>query len=167
MALKLEKLKILLVEDTPPISVLMTSIIEALGVQKLYTATNGHDGFDLFCRMNPDIVITDWHMPDGCGIELLKNIRTAPASPNKLAPVIMITGYSAVSKIAQCRDEGITEYMIKPFTAEDLIMRISHVIKRPRDFIECQDYFGPDRRRSRNANLTGKRRREADKTKAG
>lgn len=167
MALKLDKLTILLVEDTPPLAELMAEIIGTLGVKKLHTATNGTDGFDIFCRTNPDIVITDWHMPTSCGMELLKNIRTSSTSPNRLVPIIMITGYSSASKISQCRDGGITEYILKPFTAEDLIMRISHVIKRPRDFIECSNYFGPDRRRNKYAQFNGTMRRADDQLKTG
>ena len=52
--------------------------------------------------------------------------------------------------IEEARDAGVTEFLVKPFTANDIARRITHVINRPRDFIETQDFFGPDRRRRRD-----------------
>ncbi len=167
MSFKLDKLKVLVVEDTPPIKNLIVHILTTLGTCQIHVAEDGEKGFDIFCRVNPDIVITDWHMPNKDGIDLLQNIRKSPSSPNPMAPVIMITGYNANNRIATCRDEGVTEYMVKPFTAQDLIMRISHVIKRPRDFIDNSDYFGPDRRRNRKKEYTGSMRRKTDQKRIG
>ena len=43
--------------------------------------------------------------------------------------------------------QGVTEFLAKPFTAKQLCSRITHVIDSPRDFIEAQEFTGPDRRR--------------------
>lgn len=167
MSVNLEKLKVLIVEDIDPIKCLVTAIIETLGAKQIYTAEDGEEGFNTFCNVNPDIVLTDWHMPRNSGIDLVKNIRRSDYSPNRMAPIIMITGYNAPARISKCRDEGVTEFIAKPFSAEDLIKRIAHVIKYPRDFIDCIGYFGPDRRRSNNDNYKGKLRRESDFDKQG
>tara|TARA_R110001592_G_scaffold29350_1_gene106474 strand:+ start:3720 stop:4220 length:501 start_codon:yes stop_codon:yes gene_type:complete len=162
MSLKLDKLKILVVDDIEPIKQLIADTIGTLGVQHIHTASDGNEAFDVFCNTNPDIVLTDWHMPRGSGIDLMKKIRTSDYSPNKMVPIIMITGYSAPSRIATCRDGGATEFLAKPFDAKGLIMRISHVIKHPRDFIDCLDYFGPDRRRNLKKNYQGAYKRQTD-----
>jgi hypothetical protein len=60
------------------------------------------------------------------------------------------------------RDMGVTEFLAKPFTANDLAKRLTHVINAPRDFILSADYFGPCRRRRRNSEFTGPLRRIAD-----
>ncbi len=103
-------------------------------------------------------------MPPVSGLALLERIRTSAASPNKLVPVIMITGYSAPERISKCRDQGVTEYLVKPFTAEDIVKRVMHVIKNPRDFIDSDTYFGPDRRRRVIKDFQGKLKRETDRT---
>ena len=59
----------------------------------------------------------------------------------------MITGYSTNDYIKIARDAGITEYVIKPFSAESIYKKIEAVIRRPRQFIRNFTYFGPDRRR--------------------
>ncbi len=65
----------------------------------------------------------------------------------------------------EARDAGVTEFLVKPFTAHDLARRIAHVINKPRDFIETQDFFGPDRRRRQadESGYTGVKRRDEDK----
>ena len=162
MSLKLEKLKVLVVDDVDPIQQLISKIVNTIGVGQLHTAKNGAEAFDTFCKVNSDIILTDWHMPDCCGIEFIKKVRTSDYSPNKMVPIIMITGYSAPTRIATCRDEGSTEFIAKPFTAENLVQKISHVIQKPRDFIDCDNFFGPDRRRNRGTEYHGPYRRESD-----
>jgi hypothetical protein len=45
------------------------------------------------------------------------------------------------------RDAGVTEFLRKPVTVESVIARVAEVIERPRPFVRCGAYFGPDRRR--------------------
>ena len=81
-----------------------------------------------------------------------------------MAPVILVTGYSALSRVAEARDAGVTEFLVKPFSANDLAKRIAYVINKPRDFIDCTGYFGPDRRRRKNPDYKGPFRREEDES---
>ena len=159
MSLKIERLSVLVVEDTAPMLKLVVSLLESLGVGKIYTADDGQRGFDVFKKMNPDIVISDWHMKTANGIDLALQIRKNPLSPNRLVPMILVTGYSAMNRVAEARDSGVTEFLIKPFSANDLALRLAHVINRPRDFIDCRNFFGPDRRRREAATYQGPRRR--------
>ncbi|MGZ9108920.1 MAG: response regulator [Micavibrio sp.] len=162
MPLKFEKLSVLVVEDTAPMLKLVVSLLESLGVGQIYTADNGERGFEVFKKMNPDIVISDWHMKVANGIDLALQIRTNPLSPNRVVPMILVTGYSAVNRVAEARDSGVTEFLIKPFSANDLAKRIAHVINRPRDFIDCRGFFGPDRRRRDIPDYTGPQRRQTE-----
>jgi DNA-binding response OmpR family regulator len=133
-------------------------------VGTIYTANDGEKAFEIFCRENPDILIADWHMIPLNGIELVKMIRQSPLSPNKMVPVIMMTGYSALPRVAEARDTGVTEFLVKPFSANDLARRIAYVINKPRDFVETEDFFGPDRRRRIADDYNGPKRRDADRT---
>ena len=162
MGFKFDRLSILIVEDTAPMRKLVCSVLETLGVGSVLTATDGEKGFELFCNTRPDIVIADWHMAPMSGIELVHKIRREEQSPNQTVPIIMMTGYSALPRVAEARDKGATEFLVKPFSANDLARRIAYVINKPRDFIETKDYFGPDRRRKIVADYKGPRRRSAD-----
>ncbi|MGH1397622.1 MAG: response regulator [Alphaproteobacteria bacterium] len=166
MGFNFKELSILIVEDTEPMRKLVRAVLSTLGIGKIYTAPNGEIGYQRFCETKPDIVITDWHMQPTNGIELAQKIRKDIHSPRKQTPVIMMTGYSALPRIAHARDAGVTEFMVKPFSANDLARRIAYAINKPRDFIETSDYFGPDRRRRALPNYTGaeKRQQETDGT---
>ena len=57
MAFQFEKLSVLIVEDTIPMLKLVSSVLDALGVGTIHTAAEGAEGFEIFCRDHPDIVI--------------------------------------------------------------------------------------------------------------
>lgn len=162
MALRLDLLKILVIEDVDPMRQLLIAILNTLGIGNVLSAPDGEQGFKIFCSENPDIVITDWHMEPMDGIQVTRKIRLSKESPNKTAPVIMLTGFSSIERIHASRDAGVTEYLSKPFTAEKLIKRITHVIDKPRDFIVSPSYFGPDRRRHSQNTYNGPFRRSVD-----
>lgn len=167
MGFKFEKLSMLVVEDTQPMQKLLVSVLEALGIKNVQTSTNGQDAYRAFCQYGHDIVLSDWQMSPMDGIELTRVIRKNHLSPNRLVPVILITGYSAWPRVEEARDAGVTEFLVKPFTAHDLARRVAHVINKPRDFIETQDFFGPDRRRRSEdvPGYAGPHRRTEDRTK--
>ena len=163
MAFQFGKLSVLVVEDTPPMRKLLCSVLETLGVGQIYSSDNGESGYDQYRKMNPDIVIADWQMEPMNGIELTKEIRTNHLSPNRMVPIILVTGYSAITRVAQARDAGVTEFIVKPFSANDLAKRLAYVINKPRDFIDAEEYFGPDRRRRQAPDFRGPFRRDEDK----
>lgn len=162
MSYRFDKLSVLIVEDTAPLRKLLMSVLTTLGVGTVYTANDGERAYDIFCQNNPDIVITDWLMVPGNGMDLIQKIRRNPGSPNKMVPIILMTGYSAMPRVAQARDEGVTEFLAKPFSASDLAKRIAYVINKPRDFVDSEGFFGPDRRRRREGDYEGPRRREVE-----
>ena len=150
MALNLNNLHVLIVEDISPMRDLTTAVLKAQGIGKVSYAADGEKGFEAFCHLNPDIVLTDWQMPIMTGMDMVKLIRTHSRSPNKMVPIIMMTGFGSPTKISSARDSGVTEFLVKPFSAKDLSKRILHIIAQPRDFIATDKYKGPDRRRKSN-----------------
>lgn len=163
MSIKFEKLSVLIVEDTEPLRRLIVTALEALGAGRVYSAHDGEDALALLKKYAPDIALIDWHLPGMTGLELVEKIRKSYDVPDRMIPIIMMTGYSSAEKIAQARDAGVTEYLAKPFEADALIKRVHHVIQTPRDFIDCETYFGPDRRRTKNIEYRGPYRRKTDK----
>jgi len=146
----MKELSVLVVEDSDAMMEIMVTILTRFGFGRILTAQNGEEGFSLFQRYKPDIIITDWHMDPVDGLELIKWIRRNKYSVRRMVPIILMTGFTEHSRIESARDIGTTEILVKPFTAEDLAKRIMHMIDVPRDFIETQQFFGPDRRRRRS-----------------
>lgn len=162
MAFDFQKLSILVVEDNDAMVGLIAAVLQTMGVGTVHYAQNTERAFELFCLQNPDIIITDWHMEPKSGIDLIRQIRNDPISPNKTVPVIIATGYSALKRVSEARDSGATEYIVKPFTAKALARRIAYVINKPRAFVHTPTYFGPDRRRRTIEDYEGPKRRAED-----
>ncbi len=147
MPYALDKAKILVVDDMTPMLALTRSILETCGFKHVFTATSGEEAFELVCKHDPDLILTDWVMEPIDGLEFAKNVRHNPLSPNPYVPILMMTGYGSKPRVESSRDAGITEFLIKPFTSKDLCARIVQIIEKPRQFVETQQFFGPDRRR--------------------
>lgn len=162
MGFQFQKLSLLIAEDTVPMRKLLVSVLESLNIGTINTAPNGERAFEMFQKGNHDIILTDWQMEPMNGIDLAKEIRTNLLSPNRMVPIVLITGYSAWPRVEEARNVGVTEFLVKPFTANDLARRIAHVINSPRDFIETQDFFGPDRRRRKDPRFKGPFKRDDD-----
>lgn len=163
MSYNFKDLSILVVEDTDAMRQLIISILNSLGIKNVTFAKDGADGFQKFCSEPTDIIITDWLMKPVSGIDFIRRLRSSERCPNRMVPVIIVTGYSALPRVKEARDVGVTEFLVKPFAAEDLAKRLAHVINNPRDFVEAPQFFGPDRRRRNMERFNGPYKREGDK----
>ncbi len=162
MAYQFQQIKVLLVEDNRPMLELLKNVLRSFGVGTIVTALDGEEAYRRFCDTNPDLVIADWMMAPCDGIELSQKIRNDPKSPNQYVPIILMTGFSEKRRVIDARDVGITEFLVKPFNTRDLYKRLFQIIEKPRQFIRCEDFFGPDRRRKETEVYEGPKRRATD-----
>ena len=158
----MKELKVLVIDDCAPMLGMMVSILDRFGFTSIVTARDGEEAFAVFQAEKPDLVITDWHMPNVDGLEFCHWIRRNKHSVNRRVPIILMTGFSERERIGKARDSGVTEVLVKPFTAKDLARRIMYVIDVPRDFIEAMEFLGPDRRRRPDDDYIGGNKRSAE-----
>jgi two-component system, chemotaxis family, chemotaxis protein CheY len=161
MSYLFRNITVLVVESNKAMFDLTQAVLVAFGVNQVYSAFGMKEGFEAFCRVNPDLVIIDWLEDPDNGLELTKKIRKDEQSPNPFTPIVLMTGYSQKKRVIQARDSGITEFLVKPFTAKALYQKIEQLIERPRHFVRSDNYFGPDRRRKREE-YQGPERRTPD-----
>jgi len=162
MSLNLEQLKALVVEDNAHMRTLLRSLLSALGVGKVYESADGAAGFAELRDKRPDLVLTDMSMKPVDGIEFTRMVRLSKDSPNVHVPIIMVTGHTEKQRVEAARDAGVTEFIAKPITTQSLLARLTEIIERPRPFVRCGTYFGPDRRRRKAEQYTGPWRRHDD-----
>ncbi len=155
-------LNILLVEDNQHMRSIVIAILKGSGIRNVREARDGAEGLDILRQFPADIAMTDFNMAPIDGVEFTRLLRGANDSANPYLPVIMITGHSERSRVIEARDAGVNEFVVKPLTARALLSRLDSVIMRPRPFIRCRTYFGPDRRRINNPQFTGPFRRHTD-----
>jgi DNA-binding response OmpR family regulator len=160
MAYDFKRVKVLVVESSVPMFRLVKSALSTFGVPdaSIHSAFTVEEGFDNFCRNKQDLIIVDWLQNPDRGIELTKTIRRKKISPNIYVPIIMTAGSGHLQRVLKARDSGISEYLVKPFSAKSLAERISRVIEKPKAFAQCETFVGPDRR-VRSDGYTGPERR--------
>jgi CheY-like chemotaxis protein len=165
-ASKLAGLRVLLVDDHPNIRSILTAILNALGISKVTSADNGASALDILSKASFDLLITDFDMPGMTGRDLVRTIRrdarsVVPTYESRI-PILMITGNITRSILNEARDIGIDEILAKPFSAASVSERLSAVLNNRREFIVCESYIGPCRRRGANPTYKGPMRRDTD-----
>ena len=111
-------MRILLVDDSGTMRAIQKRCLFKLGVAEgdIVEADNGQAGLNAFEAESFDIVLTDWNMPVMDGLTFLKEIRTR----NKNIPVVMITTEAERARVVTAIEAGVSDYLVKPFTAESL-----------------------------------------------
>ncbi len=157
-----EVLQILVVEDNQHMRSLLRSLLNSIGIRVVYEATNGASALDVLREKSCDLILSDLAMKPMDGIDFTRDVRQSPRSANPFVPIIMVTGHTERNKVEAARDAGVTEFIAKPITAQSLFARIAEIVERPRAFVRCKTYFGPDRRRKAQEDYAGPWRRHGD-----
>lgn len=90
------------------------------------SAENGAEAFELACEQQPDIVVTDFHMPVMTGLDLVRELRHNEAT--KDIPVIMLTARGFAIEDEQKEDLQISEFLSKPFSPKELLRSIEDIL---------------------------------------
>jgi len=157
-----ETLRVLVVEDNQHMRSLLRSLLNSIGIREIHEAANGTAALDILREKPCDLVLSDLSMKPMDGIDFTRDVRQSPRSANPFLPVIMVTGHTERHKVEAARDAGVTEFIAKPVTAQNLFTRIAEIVERPRAFVRCESYFGPDRRRKAQEGYVGPWRRHGD-----
>jgi two-component system, OmpR family, KDP operon response regulator KdpE len=116
-------LKILVVDDEPPIRKLLRMGLSTQGYEIL-EAPNGKVSLDLLTR-NPDLIILDLGLPDIQGLELLRTIRTR----NERVPIVVLSSRGDEAGKVQALDLGADDYVTKPFGMDELLARMRAALR--------------------------------------
>jgi CheY-like chemotaxis protein len=160
--LDLASLSVLVVDDQPFFRVLLTEVLRNMGVRTVSVAVDGEDGLDAYETIRPDILITDWVMPNMDGIALTKAVRAMSDPRYAAVPIILVTANNKKSQIEIARNAGVDEFILKPISIKSVCDRMREVIERPRPFVSSLNYKGPCRRRKQDAAFQGPFRRLED-----
>jgi two-component system, OmpR family, KDP operon response regulator KdpE len=116
-------LKILVVDDEPPIRKLLRMGLSTQGYEIL-EAPNGKASLDLLAR-NPDLIILDLGLPDIQGLELLRMIRAR----NEDVPIVVLSSRGDEVGKVQALDLGADDYITKPFGMDELLARMRAALR--------------------------------------
>ena len=145
---------------------ILAAVLGAFGFRKLTTATCVEEAKRIFSTELFDLVLCDYRVADGCGLEFVRWLRQLDRRPEALIPVIMISAHSQRSRILDAVSAGVDEFLVKPVRPVYIARRIDACAFRRRNFIRSATYFGPDRRRHDIVGYSGPRRRDTDSVTA-
>ena len=89
------------------------------------TASSKSEGMEVFEKHNPSCVVLDILLPDGSGVDLIKPLRAVWAA----IPIVMISGKGEVEEVVRAMKEGASDYLKKPFNADELFLKIKMVME--------------------------------------
>jgi two-component system chemotaxis response regulator CheY len=115
-------MKILIVDDSKAMRMIIARTLKQAGFDshEVVQASNGAEALEVIASENPDLVLSDWNMPEMLGIDLLKNVR---AGGNEVR-FGFITSESSAETKQLATDNGADFILTKPFTAESIEMTL-------------------------------------------
>lgn len=157
---KFAKVRVLLADRDRRTATLVASVLNSFGFKRVDVAVSGEEALKLLETARFDLIVTEWNMSPTNGLELVKAIRQAKDDQRirRDVPIIMLTAKAELDDVRSARDAGITEFIVKPFSARTISDRLIQVVDNPRSFIDAEGFKGPDRRRKMGPPKTGERR---------
>ncbi|HET6675564.1 MAG TPA: chemotaxis response regulator CheY [Nitrospiraceae bacterium] len=120
-------MKVLVVDDMSTMRRIVKNILKQLGFTNLEEAENGQDALGKLNADNYGFVVSDWNMPVMMGIDLLRAIRADEKL--KHIPVLMVTAEAQKENLMEAIQAGVSNYIVKPFTAETMQEKINKIFK--------------------------------------
>jgi two-component system KDP operon response regulator KdpE len=119
-----KELRVLVVDDEPAIRRFLRASLSAQGYQVIeaQTATGARE---LFRRNTPDVVVLDLGLPDGDGLDIIKELRDSGSA----APIIVLSSRTDEAGKVRALDLGADDYVTKPFGVEELLARLRAALR--------------------------------------
>jgi len=119
------KTKILLAEDEPSLGLIIKESLETRGYQILH-CRDGKEALECFYKEKPELLVLDVMMPKKDGFTLAKEVRMQ----DKHTPIIFLTAKSQTKDVVEGFSTGGNDYLKKPFSMEELIVRIENLLNK-------------------------------------
>ena len=117
-------MKILVADDSGIMRKIIIRSLNSIGMTDVVEAANGREAVELFKLHGPDLVLTDWNMPEMTGLEVVQELRGVGSQ----IPIIMITTEAQQRQVIAAIQAGCTDYLTKPFEAEFLREKLDKYI---------------------------------------
>lgn len=122
-----KNIKILIVDDFATMRKVIRNILKQLSYENIVEAEDGMVALKILKSQKIDFVICDWNMPNMTGLELLKAVRAD--SDLTTTPFLMVTAEALQENVVAAVKAGVSNYIVKPFTAEILNEKISKILE--------------------------------------
>lgn len=153
-----KEIRALVADPSSHMAGLVTLMLHTLKIRAVDEAGNLMHLSATLARRPYDVMLIDDQLGGENDFQVIRTLRQSVGHPNRLMPIIMMSALPDAAMIAAARDAGVTEFLRKPFSAQHIGSRLDSIRKAPRDFVEAENFAGPDRRRRE---VDGRLRRRA------
>jgi len=122
------QIKILVVDDFATMRKVVRNLLKQGGYENITEAEDGVTALKVLKSQKIDFVISDWNMPNMTGLELLKAVRAD--DDLKKTPFLMVTAEALQDNVIAAVKAGVSNYIVKPFTAEVLNDKIKKILEK-------------------------------------
>ncbi|MEU5790514.1 ATP-binding protein [Micromonospora purpureochromogenes] len=128
--------RILVADDNADMRAYLARLLTAQG-WRVDTVGNGRQALDAIRRNAPDLVLTDVMMPEVDGFALVRTLRGQPDT--RALPVVVLSARAGADAAVEGLDLGADDYVVKPFTAADLVARVRATLEGARRRLRAPD----------------------------
>ena len=121
-----KSMKVLIVDDYKTMLRIIRNLLKQIEVNDVEEASEGSEALAKLRAGNFGLVISDWNMAPMTGLELLQQVRQDARL--KATPFIMVTAESKTENVIAAKQAGVSNYIVKPFSAETLREKIEKVV---------------------------------------
>ncbi|HCF06056.1 MAG: response regulator receiver protein [Desulfomicrobiaceae bacterium] len=120
-------MRVLIVDDFSTMRRIIKNILRQLGFNNIVEADDGTTAWEILNKDQIDFIISDWNMPNMTGIELLRKVRGSEEFAD--LPFLMVTAEAQQENIIEAVQAKVSNYIVKPFTAETLQQKINKIFE--------------------------------------
>jgi two-component system, chemotaxis family, chemotaxis protein CheY len=107
---------VFVIEDEKTSRVLISSFLRKVGVTQIVSSINGKHALEKLKFQKPDLIISDWNMPEMNGLDFFRNAKKAGTLED--IPFLMVTSEDKKEKIMEAVRSGVKNYLVKPLSPE-------------------------------------------------
>ncbi len=121
-------MKVLVVDDFATMRRIIKNVLKQIGFTNIAEADDGTTALAVLKKQKIDFILADWNMPKMSGLELLKAVRGDASL--KDTPFLMVTAEAQKEKVLQGVQAGVTNYIVKPFTADTFNEKLTKILDK-------------------------------------
>jgi two-component system chemotaxis response regulator CheY len=123
-----ENMNFLVVDDFATMRKVLRNLLKQSGHENVVEAEDGLSALQIIKTQKIDFIISDWHMPNMTGLDLLKSVRADKDVSD--TPFLMVTAETLPDNMISAVRAGVSSYIVKPFTAEVLSEKIAKIMEK-------------------------------------
>ncbi len=142
----LAEMRVLHVEAEETTQNILRETLRRVGVRKLDAVKTSEEAKKLLVRNKYDFSFIEYRTASEDGLKLIEHIRNPKMPLNAAHHIVLTAGDANLGLIKSARDTGASTFLAKPFSIGAVKNCIAYLLTNPREFIDIETYYGPDRR---------------------